>query len=69
MRQLVNGAGLDVGGDGSNWPVSVDDDDARGLGFRDSEKTVAHLAMEIRALALEVIAAASLRLARARARS
>src|ERR1700691_3949543 len=57
-EHLVHGA-LDVGGDGGNWTVGVDHDDARWLGLCDREKTVAHLAMEFRALALEPIRSAS----------
>ena len=57
-EHLVDGA-ADVGGDGRDRAVGIDHDDARGLGLRNREKTVAHLAMELGALALEAIGSAT----------
>src|SRR5271170_3910137 len=49
----------DVGGDSGNRAVGVEHDDASGLSFCDREKAVAHLAMELGALAFEAIGAAA----------
>src|ERR1035437_9215410 len=53
-EQLVHGV-ADVRADGGNRAVGVDHDDPRGLGLRGREKTVAHSAMEVGALALEAV--------------
>src|SRR5271163_709397 len=66
-KQVVDGAAY-VGGNHVDWAVCIQHYHARRIGFRDREETVAYLAMEFGALALETIGAAA-RAFRARARA